>query len=125
MKWLERSVRHLPQTLVVVAIVLSGVCGCAESREMKGCFVARFERFEFRDAADGTTYFVVAADDEVTRRLRGFVGNSTLAVVPVAIKGMAKSVAGGVGPNARYQATIKVSDVSELEDQQLCAVGKE
>jgi crotonobetainyl-CoA:carnitine CoA-transferase CaiB-like acyl-CoA transferase len=106
---------------VAVACLIASAAGAAADREMRGCFVARFERFEFRDAADGATYFVVAANDEVTQRLRSMIGDSTFVAVPASVKGTTKTVAAGVGPNARYRAVIKAESVSVTEDPKLCA----
>jgi hypothetical protein len=105
---------------LLMALVIAG--HATADREMRGCFVARFERFEFRDAADGATYFVVAADDGVTQQIKDMIGESTFVVVPASMTGRTSTVASGVGPNARYRAMIKAKSVSILADQRLCVV---
>lgn len=122
MSGLRWDARRLHSAWILVVVLMTVSCHGAEGREMKGCFVARFERFEFHDATDGTTYFVVAANDRVTRSIRGLMGNATFVAAPVAVAGNTKETPAGSGPNARYQAMIKANAISSLDDQQLCVL---
>ena len=122
-----KSIRSLlPRLLGVLVAVLMGLIACDSSgRELSGCYVSRFARLEFRDAADGSTYFLVAGNKEVVDRLREIIGNATFTVAPVTVTGVSKKTPDGSGPNGRYLAVLKVTKVVESDNQQLCIVKEE
>jgi hypothetical protein len=106
--------------LILLTAVLPLATGCSKHQEVRGCFVAGFERFEFRNAETGVTYYVVGSNKDIREQLVKVIGNEPAVAVPMKVVGVLEKASEGVGPNGMYRESISVKNLTVLDDPSLC-----